>query len=114
MVVKFDFDCSNNSEKKFDLRDVEKDFLLELFDGEPVSEADEILERGFRALSVLKEFSEFTDCAVFLFKMDDEKSLVIVGNKDDRLIRKFFFSILPEKKGPVVIKKKVAEPSVEM
>lgn len=106
--------CSKNDSDTFDLRDLEKDFLLELFDGESVSEADEILERGFRALSVLKEFSEFTDCAVFLFKMDDEKSLVIVGNKDDRLIRKFFFSILPEKKGPVVIKKKVAEPSVEM
>lgn len=106
--------CSKNDSDTFDLRDLEKDFLLELFDGESVSETDEILERGFRALSVLKEFSEFTDCAVFLFKMDDEKSLVIVGNKDDRLIRKFFFSILPEKKGPVVIKKKVAEPSVEM
>ena len=106
--------CSKNDSDTFDLRDLEKEFLLELVEGEPVSEADEILERGFRALSVLKEFSEFTDCAVFLFKMDDEKSLVIVGNKDDRLIRKFFFSILPEKKGPVVIKKKVAEPSVEM
>lgn len=114
MVIKFDFDCSNNNENKFDLRDVERDYLLKLFAGESISDAEESLERGFRALSVLKEYSEFTDCSVFFFNMDAETSLVIVGDKNDRLIRKFLVSILPEKKIPVVIKKKAAEPSVEM
>lgn len=111
------FDCSNDKENSFGLKDVEKNYILKLFEGkDPANcDAEEILETGFRALAVLEQFSEFKDCCTFLFKLDDETFLVIVENRNDCLIRKFLFSIYPEKKVPVVvIKKKETKSSVEM